>query len=705
MAFSTPGVYVVEKSLFPPSVAPVATAIPAFIGYTEKAMEYIADDLLNKSKKISSLKEYERFYGFGAPLTVTSVDIGIDNNVLSTDISQQYMLYEALRMFFENGGGDCYIVSVGKYLPVPAFAKADFSGGLEVLRKVDEPTLILFPDAVNLTQLTGFYSLQQEALAQCGELKDRFALLDLLNYLNPNLYNDKTNFDKSNQEFRDSIGMSELKYGAAYTPWINADITKSLTYKDVRSSLRRNGAVITLKTLTSTLPAADQATVNAIIDGYELLIDDEDEIRLQTNAHFAPAINLKTSYLTLVDNFKKEAFTLPPNTALVRSTFIAMMDHCFMLIDLIDDLLFVVPPPIIETPDLKTRIDDLATTLGPSLTSLVVINNSIAARDLVLSDAVPSVTDYPRQTLIAHLEFTNPVPLASWMNLALRAAITSVVVDATDGKFRHTQATILGAPPASQDQLRIENMLHIEKEISSIFNQFYNAYDGILRYIRDKYTSLENQLSAAYPVYRNIMNVVNNTPTRLPPSSSVAGRYAYVDRNRGVWKAPANVDLRSVKGTLYEVEDKEQDVLNIDVNSGKSINIIRTFSGKGTMIWGARTLAGNDNEWRYVSVRRFFNMVEESCKKSTSWAVFEPNDAGTWVKVKGMIDNFLILQWRAGALQGAKPEEAFYVKVGLGETMTSLDILEGRMNVEIGMAVVRPAEFIILTFSHKLATS
>ena len=98
-------------------------------------------------------------------------------------------------------------------------------------------------------------------------------------------------------------------------------------------------------------------------------------------------------------------------------------------------------------------------------------------------------------------------------------------------------------------------------------------------------------------------------------------------------------------------------------------------------------------------------MVEESCKKSTSWAVFEPNDASTWVKVKGMIDNFLILQWRAGALQGAKPDEAFYVKVGLGETMTSLDILEGRMNVEIGMAVVRPAEFIILTFSHKLATS
>jgi phage tail sheath protein FI len=127
--------------------------------------------------------------------------------------------------------------------------------------------------------------------------------------------------------------------------------------------------------------------------------------------------------------------------------------------------------------------------------------------------------------------------------------------------------------------------------------------------------------------------------------------------------------------------------------------------GKGTLVWGARTLAGNDNEWRYIPVRRFFSVVEESIKKSTYWAVFEPNDANTWVKVRGMIENYLIQKWREGALAGATPKEAFFVKCGLGITMTSQDILEGRMNVEIGMAVVRPAEFIILKFSHKLQTS
>ena len=98
-------------------------------------------------------------------------------------------------------------------------------------------------------------------------------------------------------------------------------------------------------------------------------------------------------------------------------------------------------------------------------------------------------------------------------------------------------------------------------------------------------------------------------------------------------------------------------------------------------------------------------MVEESVKNATQQFVFDPNDANTWVKVRAMIENFLILQWRAGALAGAKPEQAFYVRVGLGQTMTAMDVLEGKMIVEIGMAVVRPAEFIILKFSHKMQES
>lgn len=188
----------------------------------------------------------------------------------------------------------------------------------------------------------------------------------------------------------------------------------------------------------------------------------------------------------------------------------------------------------------------------------------------------------------------------------------------------------------------------------------------------------------------------------LPPGAAMAGVYARVDNDRGVWKAPANVPVRSVVETTLKISDEDQKTLNVDTTGGKSVNAIRFFTGKGILVWGARTLTGNDNEWRYISVRRFFNMVEESVKKSSSWVVFEPNDANTWARVKAMIVNYLTTLWRQGALAGPTPEAAFFVKVGLGETMTPLDILEGRMNIEIGMAAVRPAEFIILKFSHKL---
>ena len=221
--------------------------------------------------------------------------------------------------------------------------------------------------------------------------------------------------------------------------------------------------------------------------------------------------------------------------------------------------------------------------------------------------------------------------------------------------------------------------------------------------------TMEALLAADEALYRELKGkldtALENQPLTLSPSGAVAGVYAKVDANRGVWKAPANISLNLVKGPSENITDKAQGGMNVDPTTGKSINAIRTFYGKGTLVWGARTLAGNDNEWRYVSVRRFYNMVEESVKKASGAFVFEPNSANTWVKVRAMIENFLTLQWRAGALAGAKAEDAFFVRVGLGQTMSAQDILEGRMIVEIGMAAVRPAEFIILRFSHMMQQS
>lgn len=210
--------------------------------------------------------------------------------------------------------------------------------------------------------------------------------------------------------------------------------------------------------------------------------------------------------------------------------------------------------------------------------------------------------------------------------------------------------------------------------------------------IRATQTALYNQIKLALAGERVI----------LPPSAAVAGVYASVDRTRGIWKAPANVGISSVIGPVAKISDREQEDLNIDPNAGKSINAIRAFTGKGTLVWGARTLAGNDNEWRYVSVRRLFNMIEESSKKASAFAVFEPNDDTTWLKVRGMVESYLYGLWERGALAGPTPEQSYFVNVGLGKTMTTQDVLEGRMIVEIGIAAVRPAEFIVLRFTHKL---
>jgi phage tail sheath protein FI len=260
------------------------------------------------------------------------------------------------------------------------------------------------------------------------------------------------------------------------------------------------------------------------------------------------------------------------------------------------------------------------------------------------------------------------------------------------------------AAPAS-DAERLSNMRTAEASITALFYQFANVVSSVLSAADGLEAAFEASLLDQYPTYANVARGVGNSLQTVPPSGAVAGVFSSVDRTRGVWKAPANVSLNSVTDITYLIDNDEQSSLNVDTTAGKSINAIRPFTGRGILVWGARTLAGNDNEWRYVSVRRFFIMVEESLKKSTLWAVFEPNDANLWMKIKSMIENYLIQKWRDGALAGAKPDHAFFVNVGLGSTMTAQDILEGRLIVEIGLAVVRPAEFIILRFSHKMQQS
>jgi len=174
--YKTPDVYVEELSVFPPSVAEVETAIPAFIGYTEKAIKVAANDLKNVPTKVSSLLEFQTYFGGAKKITVSNVALSESNDFVSATFTNTYYMYDSIRTFFDNGGGPCYIVSVGSY--ANPIARTDLTGGLDAAKRFDEPTILLFPDAAGLIA-TDLAAVQQNALQQCADLKDRVAILDL----------------------------------------------------------------------------------------------------------------------------------------------------------------------------------------------------------------------------------------------------------------------------------------------------------------------------------------------------------------------------------------------------------------------------------------------------------------------------------------------------------------------------------------------
>ncbi|QHS58862.1 phage tail sheath family protein [Chitinophaga agri] len=231
------------------------------------------------------------------------------------------------------------------------------------------------------------------------------------------------------------------------------------------------------------------------------------------------------------------------------------------------------------------------------------------------------------------------------------------------------------------------------------------AYKAIAAPDANAKKNYHQSLRASSPVYVSILEEIRSKLNELPPSGAMAGIYTLVDSSRGVWKAPANVSVSMVNAPSVNISADEQKQLNVDVLAGKSINVIRPFPGVGTLVWGGRTLDGNSLDWCYVNVRRTLIMIEQSIKLAARTYVFEPNDATTWVTVKAMIDNFLNNLWKQGALAGAAPEQAYDVQLGLGTTMTPQDILEGKMLINVKVAVVRPAEFIVITFQQMMQQS
>jgi uncharacterized protein len=626
--YKTPDVYIEEISVFPPSVAEVETAIPAFIGYTEKAIKNAADDLILKPTKIYSLKEYELHFGNPKDddISLTVGNDPIKGLVVSvfTEPAVKYLLYYSVKMFFENGGGQCYIIAVGTYQPTPAI---DLTGGpttfglqdgLEALALEDEPTLIVIPEAVKLS-VTDYQSLMQAVLLQCEKLRDRFAILDI--------YAGEASLNPAELSTnRSYFGNNNLKYGAAYYPFLKTTI--NFFVNDAETNVKvtpPTGVGATATASLGTVSVISEINITAGGSGYTS----------------APTVTLSGG-----------GGTGATATAAVAAGVVTA-------VTLTAGGSGYTSAPTVSfsggggTGAAATAIT--ATAPGSTVATIAVTSGGNGY------NAAPTVG------------FTGGGGTGAAATAVVAAGVVTAVNVTTPGSGYTTAPTITFTPSAVASSVNL--------------------------------ATLKDPAAPNTALYNFVKNVLKEHFVKLPPSGAIAGIYAATDSNRGVWKAPANTSLANVIEPVIKLDNARQDDLNVDATTGKSINAIRAFMGKGTLVWGARTLAGNDNEWRYIPVRRFFSVVEESIKKSIYWAVFEPNDANTWVKVRGMIENYLNQKWREGALAGATPKEAFFVKCGLGVTMTSQDILEGRMNVEIGMAVVRPAEFIILKFSHKLQTS
>ena len=511
----TPGVCIVEKSVIPNSVVEVATAVPAFIGYTEKA-DNGGKTLRNKPWRITNMSDFHNYYG-ASPSSQFEITEKAENSTeeaafmladkeyLVKQTSNKYTLYNNMLLFFQNGGGPCYIVSVGTY--TEAVEPAKLKAGIEPLIKEQEPTLIVIPEAVLLKE-DDCISVQQAVIAHCGEMSNRFAIIDVWG----GYKNRQHPSGDCISNFRSKLGDEHLRFSAAYYPWLNATVVKDseLSYSNI-----------------------------ANIECFESLMHQEIERGFRD-----------------LDGLSEE---------------------------------------------------ELST-----------------------------------------------------------------------GGYK----------------LRSEKRQQMYDKVASI-----QVEQGFAQK-----TLLHRTLCSMSVVYTKILEDIKSQLNLLPPSALMAGIYTMVDNERGVWKAPANVSLHSVRSPAVNISHYEQEDLNV-TTQGKSINAIRAFMGEATLVWGARTLDGNSLDWRYVSVRRTMIMLEESIRLAVDAFDFEANTEKEWVTIKSMITNFLTGIWQRGGLVGSSPEDAFSVSVGLGQTMTDVDILEGILRIKVLVAVARPAEFIEMIFQQQMQKS
>ena len=649
-AYKTPGVYLVEKDAFPGSVVEVATAVPAFIGYTEKT-EYKKNSLIYKPVRITSFAEYLNIFG-GAPSVRYTYKKDNSNDAKAVlSAKPAFRLYDSVRIFFQNGGTTCYICSVGGY--DKGIDQNMLRGGITPFEKEQEPTLMIIPDAVSLDDAGLCAKVHTALLAHCNKMQNRFTILDVFEgFTERNLEKDCV------ADFREKVGTDYLNYGASYYPWVKTNVV---------SSNEVSFAIIE--------PEKEDDKISAT--PYKQLADDLQKTVLSDFLKF-----VKIAVLTEDDC--KDLFEAASDiTGLPEKTDIFPIEFGKDYTQTITALSKVTVPPEHSN---KDKIDAELTNLRNCLQS---VHDSILTENDCkdLFEANPAIEGLPKKDDIFPIELDK--------NYAQTIkTLSAVTVPKDHSKKNEIETELKKLCDCLQNIKDYNDYLNKNKDLINIFQRLreFNVAKG-------DSTDMHNQLMAVCPAYVEMVSQMLDELNLMAPSAAMAGVYARVDNNEGVWKAPANVSINGVVSPAVNLTNEEQEDLNVPLN-GKAVNAIRYFIGDGVKVWGARTLDGNSLDWRYINVRRTIIMLEESIKQACKAYVFENNTATTWLTMKNMIDNFLNGIWRRGGLAGQTPEDAYEVHVGLGDTMTAEDILEGYLRITVKVALIRPAEFIELTFQQ-----
>lgn len=676
--YKTPGVYVVEQNSFGSSIVANETAIPVFIGYTEYALNSQGEDL-NKVKigvntseivyepvLVKSMLEYQNAFG-GADETgriYVTKKIDKDRKVVyssenkTKDGSNLYepgLMYPSVSNFFSNGGGNCYIISLGFYKD---FNKnedaAKITGEMDYIEQAIEmaetTTLILPTDLIRFSD-TNYYTWGTQFTNFAQKEKKYFTVLDVIQAEPNNPVYNTADIEK----YRGLVSPEFPSYAGAYFPYL-----KSLTpyaYKTDLSNVFLDGSPV----LVGTSSMNDYKAVVAVAGAKEPIFTAKysDKELFPAVVYAAAAAEAKAS-IVVDKNSLTVAYVLDTTAADMNSLWKEQAE---------------------QYPEWKLQFENPTVADGAVTYMQLALWKNIepsAEFPFIASCYEIAVTDAPIDPMTATIALgaaatKTEVAIAAGGALTITVAADSSVLEAITAYTQGTDTVTLAANP-----------LYLASKIAG-----------------GETTELPTN-NTPNSTIEEVKTFLSTNYINMPPSPFMAGIYSRLDNATGVWTPPANVAPTGVTGPLVQLTNKQQEDLNVDAKAGKSINAIRSFTGKGTLVWGARTNDGNSMDWRYVNVRRLFISMETDISMSLEAYVFKANVHNTWVEVKTNIESYLFGLYGQGAFAGTTPEGSYQVLIGKGETMTDEDVLNGYMRVSIMVAPVRPAEFIVLTFSQMI---